>query len=84
MANRLELNDRGSFLDDENQMVIDAEMVDIGLKLFEDWNSSNLDEGTFYADYQIALLSDSNYLKGRFNKFYDLTPEDDEYLEVEE
>ena len=84
MANRLDLNDRGSFLEDENQMVIDAEIVDIGLKLFEDWNSSNLDEGTFYADYQIALMSDNNYLKGRFNQFYDLKPEDDEYLEWDE
>ncbi len=36
MANRLDLNDRGSFLEDENQMVIDAEIVDIGLKLFEE------------------------------------------------
>jgi hypothetical protein len=69
MANRLDLNDRGSFLEDENQMVIDAEIVD---------------EGTFYADYQIALMSDNNYLKGRFNQFYDLTPEDDEYLEWDE
>jgi len=84
MANRLDLNDRGSFLEDENQMVIDAEIVDIGLKLFEDWNSSNLDEGTFYADYQIALMSDNNYLKGRFNQFYDLTPKDEYYLEWDE
>jgi hypothetical protein len=84
MANRLDLNDRGSFLDDENQMVVDAICTEIGEHLFEQWNSSNLDEGTFYADYQIALLSDSNYLKGRFNQFYDLTPEDDEYLEWDE
>ena len=84
MANRLDLNDRGSFLDDENQMVVDAICTEIGEHLFEQWNSSNLDEGTFWADYQIALLSDSNYLKGRFNQFYDLTPEDEEYLEVEE
>ncbi len=65
-------------------MIMVGEIVDIGLKLFEDWNSSNLDEGTFYADYQIALMSDNNYLKGRFNQFYDLTPEDDEYLEWDE
>ena len=84
MADRLELNDRGSFLDDENQMVIDATVIEIGQKLFEDWNDSNLDEGTFYADWQIALLSDDNYLKGRFNQFYDLTPDDDEYLEWDE
>ena len=84
MADRLELNDRGSFLDDENEMVVGAIISEIGEKLFEDWNDSNLDEGTFYADWQIAMLSDDNYLKGRFNKHYDLTPEDDEYLEVEQ
>jgi hypothetical protein len=84
MANRLDLNDRGSFLDDENQMVVDAICTEIGEHLFEDWNNSNLDEGTFWADYQIALMSGNNYLKGRFNQFYDLTPEDDEYLEWNE
>jgi hypothetical protein len=73
-----------SFLDDENQMVIDAELVDIGLKLFEDWHQSNLDEGEMYADYQIASISDNNYLKGRFNQFYDLKQGDEYYLEVEE
>ena len=84
MADRLELNDRGSFLDDENQMVIDAICTDIAEQLFEDWNQSNLDEGTFYADYQIACLSDSNYLKGRFNQFYDLNKGDEYYLEWDE
>jgi hypothetical protein len=84
MIDRLELNDRGSFLDNENEMVVGAIISEIGEKLFEDWNDSNLDEGTFYADYQIALLSDDNYLKGRFNQHYDLTPEDDEYLEWDE
>jgi hypothetical protein len=84
MANRLELNDRGSFLDDENQMVVDAICTEIGEQLFEDWNQSNLDEGTFWADYQIALMCDSNYLKGRFNQFYDLNPNDQYYLEWDE
>jgi len=71
--------ENGSFLDDENQMVVDAICYEIGMELFEDWNNSNLDEGTFWADYQIALRCDSNYLKGRFNQFYDLKPGDDEY-----
>ena len=79
MANRLELNDRGSFLDDENQMLIDAVITEISEQLFEDWNSSNLDEGTFYADYQIALMTDDKYIKSKFNEFYELTPEDEEY-----
>jgi hypothetical protein len=29
-------------------------------------------------------MSDSNYLKGRFNQFYDLKPEDDYYIEWDE
>ena len=80
MANRLDLNDRGSFLDDENQMLIDATVIEIGQKLFEDWNSSNLDEGTFYADQQIAILSDDPYLKDKFNKHYELNEDDDDFL----
>ena len=69
-----------SFLDDENQMVIDAELVDIGLQLFEDWHQSNLDEGEMYADYQIACITDSKYLKERFNQFYNLNEGDEYYV----
>lgn len=82
MADRLELNDKGSFLDDENQMVIDAVITEISEHLFEQWNSSNLDEGTFYADYQIALMTDDKYIKSKFNEFYGLTLEDEEYFNV--
>ena len=73
-----------SFLEDENQMVIDAEMSAIADQLLDDWIQSNLDEGVFYSDYQIAMMCDSNYLKGRFNQFYDLKPEDQYYLEWDE
>jgi hypothetical protein len=71
-----------SFLDDENQMVIDAEMVDIGLQLFEDWHQSNLDEGEMYADFQIASITESKYLKERFNQFYNLKEGDEYYVGV--
>jgi len=73
-----------SFIENENQMVIDAEIQAIGEQLFTEWMDSNLDEGQFYADFRFAEMSDSNYLKGRFNQFYDLTPEDDYYLEFDE
>ena len=63
-----------SFMDNENQMVIDATLSEIGDQLFEDWHNSNLDEGIFYADYQIALMCDSNYLKRRYNEHWELTP----------
>jgi hypothetical protein len=73
-----------SFLDNENQMVIDAEIQAISEQLFDNWMYENLNEGQFYADYQFASMSDSNYLKGRFNLFYELDPTNDYYLEWDE
>jgi hypothetical protein len=73
-----------SFLENENQMVIDAEIQSIGEQLFTEWMDSNLDEGQFFADRRFAEMSDSNYLKGRFNQFYDLTPDDEHYIEWDE
>ena len=73
-----------SFLENENQMVIDATYQEIGEMLVEDWVNSNLDEGQMYADFRFAEMSDSNYLKGRFNQHYDLQPEDQYYLEFDE
>ena len=73
-----------SFLENENQMVIDAELQEIAEQLLDDWMQSNLDEGQLYSDWRIADMSNSNYLKGRFNLFYDLKPEDQYYLEYDE
>ena len=67
-----------SFLENENQMVIDAEMSEIADQLLDDWIQSNLDEGQLYSDWRMADMSSSNYLKGRLNQFYELTP-DNEY-----
>mgnify|MGYP003334319164 CR=1 FL=1 len=65
-----------------NQMVIDAEIQTISEQLFEDWTNANLDEGTFYADYQIALMCDSKELKQAFNTYYELDEEDEYYVGV--
>ena len=73
-----------SFLDNENQMVIDATYSEIGDVLVENWVNSNLDEGQFYADWRFAGMAESNYLKGRFNLFYDLKPDDEWYIEWNE
>ena len=73
-----------SFLENENQMVIDLTYQEIGEMLVEDWVNSNLDEGQLFADFRFAEMSDSNYLKGRFNLFYDLKPGDQYYLEWDE
>ena len=73
-----------SFLENENEMVIDMTYSEIGAMLVEDWVNANLDEGQMFADYRFAEMSDSNYLKGRFNLFYDLNAGDQYYLECEE
>lgn len=72
-----------SFLDDENQMLIDSELQEIAEHLLQEWINSNLDEGQLYSDYQIASMCNSDYLKDKFNKFYNLNPDDQYYLEVE-
>jgi hypothetical protein len=73
-----------SFLENENEMIIDMTYSEIGAMLVEDWVNANLDEGQMFADYRFAEMSDSNYLKGRFNLFYDLNVGDQYYLECEE
>jgi len=47
-----------SFLENENQMVIDAEYSYIGEQLVEDWVNSNLDEGQMYADWCFADMAE--------------------------
>ncbi len=71
-----------SFLDgmNINQMVIDAEVQTISEHLFQEWTNSNLDEGTFYADYRFAEMCESEELKKAFNQFYDLKEGDEYYV----
>ena len=73
-----------SFLDNENQMVIDAIIEEVSEQLFDDWNNANLDEGEMYADYRILELAGDNYLNRRFNEFYDLKEGDEYYLDFVE
>jgi len=72
-----------SFLENENQMIIDATMQEIAEQLLDNWLDSNLNEGQIYSDWQIAEMSSDIYLKQRFNLFYELTPDDQYYIEVE-
>jgi HSP20 family molecular chaperone IbpA len=74
-----------SFLEEMNinQMVIDAEIQGISEHLFQEWMDSNLDEGSFYADFRFAEMCDSKEIKKAFNQFYDLKPDEQYYVEVE-
>lgn len=78
------MSTKESFLENENQAVIDLIYQEIGEQLVEDWVNSNLDEGQLYADWRFADMSDSNYIKGRFNQHWELIPSDEYYLEWDE
>ena len=69
-----------SFLENINQMVIDAAITDIQEQLFDDWMNANLDEGTYFSDRRFAEMSGDKFLYDEFNKHYNLTEEDDDYL----
>jgi hypothetical protein len=63
--------------------VRDAVFTDIADQLLDDWIQSNLDESQYFADLQIAFRSGDPLMRKTFNEFYNLTPEHDDYLEVE-
>jgi hypothetical protein len=69
-----------SFLEDVNQMVIDAVYQDIAEQLLDDWINNNLDEGQYYADKQFAEMSGDEFIYAEFNKFYNLKEGDEDYL----
>ena len=69
-----------SFLEDINQMVIDAAVTDISDHLFDEWMNANLDEGQYFADRRFAEMSGDKFLYDQFNKHYELTEEDEDYL----
>lgn len=71
----------GAF-DDVNLMVKDAIFSDIADQLLQDWIDSNLDESQYFADMQIAQRSGDPMLQDKFNKFYNLTEEDNDYFRL--
>ena len=72
----------GSFLEDVNQMVIDAVYSEIADQLLDDWINSNLNEGQYYADKQFAIMSGDKFIFDEFNKFYELKEGDEDYLDI--
>lgn len=75
-------NDKPSMFDDMAPHITAAVQSEIAEQLFDSWIGGHLDEGMFYADYQMALMTDDISVKKRFNEYWEVTPDDDEYLEV--
>lgn len=71
----------GAF-DDIDEMVKGAIFSDIADQLLQDWIDSNLDESQYFADMQIAQRSGDPMLQDKFNKFYNLTEEDNDYFRL--
>jgi hypothetical protein len=71
----------GAF-DDLPDMVRDAIFSDIADQLLDDWIQSNLDESQYFADLQIAQRSGDPILQNKFNEFYNLGPEDEDYFGI--
>jgi hypothetical protein len=69
-----------SFLENVNQMIVDAAIQEIQDQLFDNWVNENSNEGQFFADMRFAEMSGDTYIMGEFNKFYNLTEKDDNYL----
>lgn len=74
------MSDKPSMFDSYPPNVTDAILQGIAEDLLDSWMTSNLDEGTFWADYQIALSCDDDAVQKDFNEYYELTPDDDEYI----
>ena len=70
------------FSDSINEMVLGSIQREIEEDLFDQWNDSNLNEGAEYADFRFFSYAD-NETKKRYNEFYNYTPEDEYYLDVE-
>jgi len=68
--------------DDVNEMVRDAIFSDIADQLLEDWLLSWADEGQYELDKQIAFMSGDPMLRDKFNKFYNLKEEDNDYFRL--
>ena len=71
-----------SAFDDLPHHIRDAVFTDIAEQLLQDWIDSNLDEGEYYCDLQVAYRSGDKDIRKRFNEYYNLTEADDDYFKI--
>ena len=64
------------------QPLKEAVFTEIADTLLQQWIDSLADEGQYYLDHQIASMSGDEEFAKAFNKFYELTPEDKDYINV--
>jgi hypothetical protein len=74
-----ELNET-SFMDTLPSSLVNKTYREISDHLLDEWINSNSDEGVFWSDYQIASQTNNPEVIEAFNKHYQLTAGDEEYL----
>ena len=70
------------FTDTIAEHITGAMQQEIGEELFDQWANNNLDEGTEYAEHAFMAYA-SPELQKQYNEFYNLSPQDEYYFEVQ-
>ena len=70
-----------AFTDTLGEHILGAIQVDIEEHLFEQWNQSNLDEGTEYAEFRFIQFAPDN-VKQSYNEFYGYKEGDEYYVGI--
>ena len=72
-----------SMFDDMDQMRAEGIADTVAAELFSQWIDSKLDEGVMYADWSMCSMAGDPELKKQFNEFYNVSPDDNLYFEVD-
>jgi hypothetical protein len=68
-----------SFLEDQNQMWIDALIEDVKEALFEDWANAQLDESEAYHEHRLMEHA-SEDMQQKYNEYYGYGYDDEFYF----
>ena len=67
------------FLENQNQMWIDALEEDVKQALYDGWINSNSDEGDAYVENRLMSFASTD-MQQKYNEHYGLTMDDDFYF----
>ena len=70
------------FIDTVAEHITGAMIQEIGEELFDNWANNNLEEGEDYAEHAFMAYA-SPELQKQYNEFYNLSPQDEYYFEVQ-
>ena len=74
------MEENKNFMDTLNGEIVKRANEKIKEELFEDWCFALDNNDLFYGDKEYAERSGEDEIKTAFNKFYNLTPEDEDYF----